>query len=184
MGALLLGPATSAQSFRSSAPPFKQLPSRDVKVGDAASTAPVGPDPVAFCKEVKSIIRSSGDGFAALRGTKRRNSTDENTNWEARKNLPEFSNCSVFKTESLGEYYFCSQPPAECASLQDGFHTLTGLLMRCLKDWNWEDAKLRSYESRRMVTATSDEGLRLTLELGGSKSSSFKCETTFSIEYI
>ena len=178
-----------AQSRRSGSPPFKQLPSAgygNQKVGYAITkdTISTGPDTATMCKDVKAVIKAAGNDFVSLRGAPKRGAKEGVSVWESTKGVQEFSNCAVYRAESLGDYVMCVTN-TECSKGKDDFHAMSAALMSCLKNWNWQDGQMGTWrdDQQRMVTASNDEGLRITFELARAKDSwGTKCDLSLSIE--
>lgn len=188
---LLAGHAAEAQSSTSYRPrnalPYKELPSRDVKVGDATAgpaERSALPDRGAFCKSVKTLLRSASKGFMPLRGAAQKSYAEDVLIWESKQG-PEDFRCSVYSTRVLGDYVYCVQANEQCKALQDRFHVFSAYLMdTCARDWTWSDSRVSSYDPRRMVSATSEEGVRITLETSRSKDSYSTCDLSLSIELL
>ncbi|MHA7633716.1 hypothetical protein [Corallococcus sp. M7] len=160
-----------------------------MKMGDATreGSGSVLPDKQAFCQDVKAVMRTVGKGFKPLRGQAQRGNTEELSIWESTKNVQDLR-CSVYQTRVLGDYVYCVQTNQECSPAQDRFHLLSSYLMStCYPGWNWQDSRLDSwdtYSQRRMVMATNDEGLRISLEMGRAKDSYSRCDVTLTFELL
>lgn len=187
---LLSAPGGLAQGWNAPRPShWKALPNTSVKVGDSTNDASAStlPDKKAFCQEVKAMVRASGKGFSPLRGTARKDNTEDVSIWEATKNVQDFR-CAVYHTRVLGDYVYCVQANQDCKAAQDGFYLFSSYLMStCYPGWSWQDSRLStwdSYAQRRMVMATNDEGLRISLETGRAKDSYSRCELTLTFELL
>ncbi|MFY0567581.1 hypothetical protein ACN28E_27665 [Archangium lansingense] len=124
--------------------------------------------------------------FVQLRGAPKRGAVEGVSVWESTKGVQEFSNCAVYRAEELGDYVMCVET-TECAKGKDSFHAMSAAFMSCLKNWNWQDGQVgRDFrdEQQRMVTATNDDGLRITFELARAKNSWPKCDLSLSIEVV
>jgi hypothetical protein len=190
--ALLVGHAAQAQSSGSYRPraslPYKELPSRDVKLGTIEQGSPAErsalPDRGAFCKSVKGLLRAAGKGFVPLRGAPQKSYAEDVTIWESRQGIEDFR-CSVYSTRILGDYVYCVQANEQCSALQDRFHIFSSYLMEsCARDWTWSDSRVNTYDPRRMVSATNDEGVRITFETSRAKNSYSMCDLSLSIELL
>ncbi|MBN9682729.1 hypothetical protein JYJ93_09850 [Corallococcus sp. NCSPR001] len=168
---------------------WKALPGSSVKMGDATreGSGSVLPDKQAFCQDVKAVVRTVGKGFKPLRGQAQRGNTEELSIWESTKNIQDLR-CSVYQTRVLGDYVYCVQTNQECSPAQDRFHLLSSYLMStCYPGWSWQDSRLDSwdtYSQRRMVMATNEEGLRISLEMGRAKDSYSRCDVTLTFELL
>ncbi|WNZ61613.1 hypothetical protein QEG98_38095 [Myxococcus sp. MxC21-1] len=186
---LLVSPAVNAQSYSNARPravvPYKQLPNRDVQVGDSSGASRSAlPARGAFCKSVKGLLGAASNGFVSLRGAAERNSTDEVSIWKSKQGPQDFR-CFVYRTRTLGDYVYCVQSNLECGTQQDSFHVYSAYLMdSCKPTWSWNDSRVHSYDPRRMVTGTSEEGIRIVLEMSRSKVSYSTCDLTLSIELL
>jgi hypothetical protein len=182
-----------AQSRSSNSPPWKQLPVTggygSPKVGYVVTKEELAtkPDTSSVCKDVRAIVKAAAKNFVQLRGERRSETKVGVLVWNSNKEVKEFTNCAVYQAESLGDYFMCMRT-TECGKNKESFHAVSVALMSCLKSWSWQDGHVNEnrgfYEDQqRMVTATNDDGLRITLELARAKVSwPEKCDLSLSIE--
>ncbi|WP_426755424.1 hypothetical protein [Myxococcus sp. Y35] len=137
-----------------------------------------------FCKSVKRLTGAAADGFVSLRGVTQKNSTDEVSIWKSKQGPNDFR-CFVYRTQVLGDYVYCVQSNRECGTQQDAFHIYSSYLMEsCNPAWSWHDSRVDSWDPRRMVTGTNEEGVRIILEVSRSKVSYSTCDLALSIELL